>query len=29
MMFVRAYMRESQEPQPSGSDRWRLEGFDL
>jgi hypothetical protein len=24
----RAYMRESQEPQPSGSDRWRRDGFD-
>jgi hypothetical protein len=29
MMLVRAYMRESQEPQPSGSDRWRHDGFDL
>ena len=29
MMFARAYMRESQEPQPSGSDRWRRDGFDL
>ncbi len=29
MFFVRAYPRESQEPQPSGSDRWRHDGFDL
>ncbi len=29
MMFARAYMRESQEPQPSGSDRWRHDGFDV
>ncbi len=29
MMFVRAYMRESQEPQPSGSNRWHRDGFDV
>ena len=29
MMFARVYMRESQEPQPSGSDQWRRDGFDL
>lgn len=27
MMFVGAYMRESHEPRPSGSDRWRLDRF--
>ena len=29
IMFDRAWMRESQEPRPSGSDRWRLDGFDF
>ncbi len=29
MFFVRAYPRETQEPQPSGSDRWRHDGFDV
>ena len=29
MFFVRAYPRETQEPQPSGSDRWRRDGFDV
>ena len=29
MPFVRAYPRETQEPQPSGSNRWRLDGFDV
>jgi AraC-like DNA-binding protein len=28
MMFARAHRRGSQEPQPSGSDRWRRDGFD-
>jgi hypothetical protein len=29
MVFVRACPREVQEPQPSGSERWRRDGFDL
>ena len=29
MFFVRAYPRETQEPQPSGSNRWRRDGFDV
>jgi transposase len=29
MRFLAAYPRETQEPQPSGSDRWRHDGFDL
>ncbi len=29
MLFVRAYPRETQEPQPPGSDRWRRDGFDV
>lgn len=28
VFFVRASPRETREPQPSGSDRWRLDGFD-
>ena len=29
MMFVRAYPRESLEPQPSGLNRWRRDSFDV
>lgn len=29
VFFVRASPRETREPQPSGSDRWRLDGFDV